>query len=1432
MVRRPVILLIFANEYYKNRHLDFLNQEMKEISSTFQGNPWFEVISIPNASVDDVIEKFRHPDLENRIVALHYGGHADSETLMLMNGNADTNSLAKFLSHQQNFQFVFLNGCSTGGQIQELLEEKIDHIIATERPIQDQRAFTFATYFYRELSKDPDIGNAFQQAKHALQVSSSDAPIVISEVRTLTWEDKPSFNVSSLAWKWFIREHPDQPTVPRRLRSSFILQQLKESSLKYFEFLIGPNGRFRYVRITKKSEENQQAEGNFIQTPLTLYINSEGQEKERSEDVSLFSCLSALWAQKYHHTFLTGQGGAGKTLSMLRLWHMFVTNSDHYSPIPLFVPLDKFNPIDHNRSPRTIIQKIIQQYFPDASNPNAEKEFLTLCDLTFPDQKPFFILLLDGYDDLIIDDRIDKGQIFREMQLLSQKKGLQLVISSRHVLKFQWSSHFHHLELQPLTEGTVKDHLKDFKIPMPVFPELTRILCNPMMLNLYITYADARGRWSQQFELDFKPNMESVGELLWNFAEARLASIRYKHQYSWEELQPYHFIQKHLLPYIAYHMELNHQTELNPKIFKQHINDFLEKFEDEQYARSFLFDLHPDYVHCVEAFHLGKLDFISATRRFLKLLQICKDELKFILEELGFLRFSHRNFRDFFAAVHILNEIQKAVDLHEIPQVLRERPLPYSLRKMIGEIEGEHHHKPKWIASEEMWYVSPIPPTLLGEMLTVCRNRFAEEELEYAVWNIISIWKEVRKDLSGLNLSYLNLRRIDFNSVSCSKINGSSHVAADFSGSLLNDNSFLPNGHKGAVYVTTFWQSGKEFASGGSDRTVKIWSFETGECLNTLENHRSSVSALAYHPFDYQLLSGSSDRTICLWELPTSTCIQTFSGHKGQITEIVWDIGGNWFVSSSKDGTLIKWDPKKGIPLKIYVTTDNARLLCLDINPALDLIIAGDNKGYLHFWKLSDGQYLHHFQAHPFSIRSINYHPFENKWISAGKNSPVKIWNFDDLQNILAPMLFGDEYYDAYSLSWHHDGSGFFVGHKNGLIEYWNISRNEVIQSLKGHQGKIYDLAFFERGSRLISGSEDMSIRSWSLKSGDSHQKLPGYTPWLHTLECHPNGERLWVGTSTGTIKVWNLKQQSCEYVFEGHSKSVRALAILEKGKYLLSASSDKTIKLWDTYGGLCLYTFQGHEAEVRALAVSKNQLDFISASNDNHIIHWDIKSGKVLNLFMGHGNNVTGVLYHPNGDKIISTSLDSTICVWSLTSGKLLSKWEGHESGIRTLAFHEENDMMLTGDGKGTVKLWSITDERCLATFQPHNKPIYSLILIPEDKLFLSAASDGSIHLTSIQTKDIIRSFNDHKGWVRALSLHPNQQEFFSTGYDGTIRRWSLKTSTCLTVFEHIPGIWTQGCKFNHLHHDSEVSTRNADLFKQHGAHWNLTLNTAQPSL
>jgi hypothetical protein len=77
-------------------------------------------------------------------------------------------------------KLVFLNGCSTKGQVELLFAAGVKAVIATSRPINDPKAKDFAVAFYEALANKRTIKRAFDLAKGVLEAKYKVTPAITS----------------------------------------------------------------------------------------------------------------------------------------------------------------------------------------------------------------------------------------------------------------------------------------------------------------------------------------------------------------------------------------------------------------------------------------------------------------------------------------------------------------------------------------------------------------------------------------------------------------------------------------------------------------------------------------------------------------------------------------------------------------------------------------------------------------------------------------------------------------------------------------------------------------------------------------------------------------------------------------------------------------------------------------------------------------------------------------------------------------------------------------------------------------------------------------------------------------------------------------------------------------------------------------------------
>ena len=612
-----------------------------------------------------------------------------------------------------------------------------------------------------------------------------------------------------VGWYHFIDEQNDSqiPKEPKSQTSEFHLEMLTGSKNFYEQ-------RYRQLNISEILLPNWKGESNDIDADVKL--------GDDENTCSLISGVEKLWESENKNCLLIGEGGMGKTFSLVQIWKHYLNKKETNSPIPIYVSLNRYNDVKEEERESFITNYIIENYFQKRFFSDTEKQNLwnLLLNNSKLDQEkiPTFILLLDGFNEITANQM----NIRKDMDdwWFSKAKGFQIIISSRYDMRLDYRWHnLQKIELQPLSVHTINLYLDNLKINIPKDAELLTLLSNPMMLTLYASTNEVIDRYSKYPKFTFKLEFTSQGELMWNFFEGQLAKYFETIKYDDTEFIYYSFLLKHLIPFVGYKMEKQGMYNIHENKLLEIINEGCIDFYNESFEYAF-----PVYREHISKFDLGEKQFPHSGARFKKITDILCEKLQILIKENYSYKFLHQNFRDFSASVHYLNDININFERKTIPTSLKDKPLPIYIQRFIGEIEGEHKKKVTFSKKKDEWVNSFQNNNLLDRQLDFLRGTFDDSAIGYAVRNIVEIYKHSRQELTGSNLANLNLKHISFNGIKCYRKWKDKAIGVTFDNSLITDDNFSSETrHLSSVYSVCYSPDGTRFVSGSYDKTVKLW---------------------------------------------------------------------------------------------------------------------------------------------------------------------------------------------------------------------------------------------------------------------------------------------------------------------------------------------------------------------------------------------------------------------------------------------------------------------------------------------------------------------------------------------------------------------------------------------------------------------------------
>ena len=291
-------------------------------------------------------------------------------------------------------------------------------------------------------------------------------------------------------------------------------------------------------------------------------------------------------------------------------------------------------------------------------------------------------------------------------------------------------------------------------------------------------------------------------------------------------------------------------------------------------------------------------------------------------------------------------------------------------------------------------------------------------------------------------------------------------------------------GHSDSVYAIAFTPDGQTLASGGADRTIKIWDLNTGQEICTLTEHTDAVVSLIASPDGKTLLSGSADNTIKIWNLSTSQVIHTLTGHTYSVLCLAISPDGTRLASGAADSTIIVWDLNTYEVIHTLIG-HNHTVLSVAISPDGKTLASASADTSIKLWDLESGTEIRTLEANCGLVFAVRFHPSGQMLASVHEqDKSVKFWN-PETGKLIRTMSTEVEIVSAtVSPDWTTLAGG--GGDVNYLISLWDLEKISGITYFDGygqidHKGCVYTVAFSPDGQTLASGSKDTTVKLWGV---------------------------------------------------------------------------------------------------------------------------------------------------------------------------------------------------------------------------------------------------------------------------------------------------------------------------------------------------------------
>lgn len=541
-------------------------------------------------------------------------------------------------------------------------------------------------------------------------------------------------------------------------------------------------------------------------------------------------------------------------------------------------------------------------------------------------------------------------------------------------------------------------------------------------------------------------------------------------------------------------------------------------------------------------------------------------------------------------------------------------------------------------------------------------------------------------------------------------------------------------GHVGYVESLAMSPDGRWLVSGGGDRTVRQWKVATGKQVRLLGEHQHrhpgdakfplGVPAVAYSPDGLLIASGGYDKTIRVWDAATGKDLWKAAAHTQQVSSLSFSSDSQVLASACPNQPGVRlWEARTG---KQRGTIGNTIGTCARFSPNGQTLAIASNQGY-SLWDCASSKEVPSNGRNAGYVSSLAWSNDGSILATSVMGVGVRLWKAADGQEIR--RCAGHQTWGG-SLAFSPDGRTL-AGGTDRFVRRWEVSTGqEIFIPDAGHNQRINRAAISPDGRLIATAGQDATLRIWDAATGRETRCIALQSPQgLACVAFSPDGRTLAGGGNDRIVRLWNVADGKEIHQLAAHNSMVCSLAFSADGRTLASASysnDDKSIRLWDVAEGKEIRRLTGHFQRLECVAFSSDgrTLASCSYSNDTQLRLWEATTGKQVRALTGHPSGARCLAFSPDGRTVISGGYDHTVRLWEASTGRPRGQLDASANNVTSVAFSPTGRLAAAAVDR-YVRIWNLADGRQVASLEGHQGSVTSVTFSPDGRTLVSSSHD-----------------------------------------------------------------------------------------------------------
>ena len=164
----------------------------------------------------------------------------------------------------------------------------------------------------------------------------------------------------------------------------------------------------------------------------------------------------------------------------------------------------------------------------------------------------------------------------------------------------------------------------------------------------------------------------------------------------------------------------------------------------------------------------------------------------------------------------------------------------------------------------------------------------------------------------------------------------------------------IKSGHSDTCFGVSFKPDGKQLATCGADKFVKVWDLPTGKFVKSFEGHTHHVMDVGWKSDGKFLASAGADNAIKVWDFEKGEQARTINGHTKQVTRLLFVGKTPQFVTTSGDMSVKMWNVDNGGNTRTFPAFKDY-VYAIGVSADGGIVAAGGEEGFVRLYNGTSG---------------------------------------------------------------------------------------------------------------------------------------------------------------------------------------------------------------------------------------------------------------------------------------------------------------------------------------------------------------------------------------------------------------------------------------------------------------------------------------------